>query len=70
MRMRGPGELAGNKQAGLPNFAFLNIVDDYKIFVVAREDAKYIIDNSEDKSFKWIIDKAVREIKYNPVTKG
>ena len=70
LRMRGPGELTGNKQAGLPNFRFLNIVDDYKIFVVARDDAKYIMENRKDKSFTWIIEKAEREIKYNPVTKG
>ena len=70
LKMRGPGELAGNKQAGLPDFRFLNIVDDYKIFVVARDDAKYIIQNKNDKAFTWIIDKAVREIKFNPVTKG
>ena len=70
LRMRGPGELTGNKQAGLPNFRFLNIVDDYKIFVVARDDAKYIMENRKDKSFTWIIEKAEREIKYNPITKG
>ena len=70
MRLRGPGELAGNKQSGIPNFAFLNIVDDFKIFVVARDDAKYILANQDNKSFSYIIKQAEKEIKYNPVIKG
>ena len=70
LKMRGPGELAGLKQSGLPKFNFLNIVDDYKIFVVARDDARYIMENRNEKGFSWIIEKAEREIKYNPVNKG
>lgn len=70
LKLRGPGELAGNRQSGLPNFAYLNIINDYKIFVVAREDAKEIIKDKANKNYQWIIKKAEREIKNNPVTKG
>ena len=63
MKNRGPGELVGVKQSGFPSFQFVNMVDDVKIFLVARDDAKYIIDNvSENKSFKYIVDKINREI--------
>ena len=70
MKLRGPGELAGNRQSGLPDFAFLNIIDDYKIFVVARDDAKEIIKNKDVQGYQWIIKKAEREIRLNPITKG
>lgn len=55
MKQRGPGELTGLKQSGIPDFAFLNIINDYKIFVVARDDAKEIIKNKEDKKYQWLI---------------
>ena len=62
MKMRGPGELAGIKQSGIPEFSFLNIVNDYKIFVVAREDAKEILANPTLKGNAYIIQKAEREV--------
>ena len=55
MKQRGPGELAGVKQSGIPDFAFLNVVDDYKIFVVARDDAKDILKNKNNKNYQWLI---------------
>ena len=55
MKQRGPGELAGVKQSGIPDFNFLNIVDDYKIFVVARDDAKEILKNKDNKHYQWLI---------------
>ena len=70
MKMRGPGELAGIKQSGIPNFAFLNIVNDFKIFLVARDDATYILKNKDDKSFKYIIERASKEIKEEDKIKG
>ena len=70
MKLRGPGELAGNRQSGLPDFRFLNVVDDFKIFVVARDDAKYIMENRKEKGFSWIVDKAKKEIEYNPISRG
>ena len=70
LKNRGPGELNGLKQSGLPNFAFLNIVDDYKIFVAARDDATYIIKNKENPGFKYIIDFATREINKSDNLKG
>ncbi|MBE6133876.1 MAG: ATP-dependent DNA helicase RecG [Erysipelotrichaceae bacterium] len=62
MKMRGPGELAGVKQSGIPEFSFLNIVNDYKIFVVAREDAKEILANPTVKGNSYIISKAEKEV--------
>ena len=70
MKNRGPGELAGIKQSGIPSFSFLNVVDDFKIFVVARDDAKYIMEHPEQKGFNYIISRAEKEVAYSPLLKG
>ena len=62
MKQRGPGELAGVKQSGIPDFSFLNIVDDYKIFVVARDDAKDILKQKDNKHYRWLIKRATQLI--------
>ena len=57
MRLRGPGELNGTRQSGLPSFAFLNVIDDLKVFITARDDAENIIKEKENnKGFKFIYD--------------
>ena len=70
MKLRGPGELAGFKQSGIPNFSFLNVVDDYKIFVVARDDAKEIMKHKDNDDYKKIISVAERQVQENSLIKG
>ena len=70
MKMRGPGELAGFKQSGMPNFSFLNIVNDYKIFVVARDDAKQIMKNRKKEEYQYILKHAEKEVNIAPILKG
>lgn len=70
MKQRGPGELTGLKQSGIPDFAFLNIIDDYKIFVVARDDAKEIIKNKDDKKYQWLIKHATSLINQEDIKKA
>ena len=70
MKQRGPGELTGVKQSGIPDFSFLNIVDDYKIFVVARDDAKEILKNKDNKNYQWLIKRATRLINQEEVKKA
>ncbi len=70
MKLRGPGELAGIRQSGIPSFSFLNIIDDYRIFECARNDAKDIIKNQDNVRYKWVIEKAKRETIKNPLLKG
>lgn len=62
MKNRGPGELSGLKQSGLPEFEFLNVVNDLKIFMAARDDAKEIIQNPHEKGNEYIINKAQRDL--------
>ena len=70
MKQRGPGELAGVKQSGIPDFNFLNIVDDYKIFVVARDDAKEILKNKDNKNYQWLIKRAEKLINQQDIKKA
>ena len=70
MKQRGPGELAGIKQSGIPDFAFLNVVDDYKIFIVARDDAKDLLKNKSNKNYQWIIKYATSLINQEDIKKA
>ena len=70
MKQRGPGELAGTRQAGIPDFAFLNVVNDYKIFVVARDDAKEILKNKNEKKYQWLIKHATSLINQEDIKKA
>lgn len=62
MRLRGPGEMAGVKQSGLPTFGVANIIDDIKIFEVARDDASFMVLHKSDPSFTPYIKAAEKEI--------
>lgn len=62
LKNRGPGELLGLRQSGLPSFRFLNVVNDLALFNKARDDAKYILANQDKKEFEYIIKRAKKEI--------
>ena len=40
LEMRGPGDFFGVKQSGLPDFLVANVVEDYRMLEVARDEAK------------------------------
>ncbi len=44
-KLRGPGNIFGTEQSGLPDFRYINIVEDYEIISNAKEDAFLIINN-------------------------
>ena len=48
LRLRGPGQVLGTRQSGLPDFALASLVEDQEVLVIAREAAERIIlaDNS------------------------
>ena len=52
MKMRRPGDMIGVRQSGFPSFATLNIVDDFRMFECARDDAKKIVDNLANPSYQ------------------
>ncbi|MBP5216311.1 MAG: ATP-dependent DNA helicase RecG, partial [Bacilli bacterium] len=61
LRRRGPGEISGYRQSGLPSFAFLNIVNDFRMFECARDDATYMLEHPDDPGFHALIQKAQEE---------
>ena len=45
LKIRGPGELAGNRQSGFLNLTYANLTRDFKILEEARADAFKILEN-------------------------
>jgi ATP-dependent DNA helicase RecG len=43
LRFRGPGEVLGSRQSGLPDFALASLVEDQEVLVLAREAAEKIL---------------------------
>jgi ATP-dependent DNA helicase RecG len=43
MRFRGPGEILGTRQVGLPDFALASLVEDQEVLILARDAAQKIM---------------------------
>ena len=69
LALRGPGELVGIKQSGIPDFRYLNMIDDIKIFIVARDDAREILKNKDAKDNQYIVRYCRRSIEAKPIIK-
>ena len=69
LSLRGPGELVGVRQSGIPDFRYLNMIDDIKIFVVARDDARAIVNDKKNKDYQYILKYCLKSIEYNPIIK-
>lgn len=62
---RGPGEMFGFSQSGIPDFVMANIISDKELLEAAFEDASEIID-SKDRKAKILTNKAIKLIEsYN-----
>lgn len=48
LKLRGPGEFFGTRQHGLPEFRVADIISDTELMLLAREDAKRIVENYSD----------------------
>ncbi|NET49909.1 MAG: ATP-dependent DNA helicase RecG [Merismopedia sp. SIO2A8] len=44
MRFRGPGEVLGKRQSGLPDFALASLVNDHDVLALARNAAEALMD--------------------------
>jgi len=47
LEMRGPGDFFGVKQSGLSDFMVANVVEDYRMLEVARDEASELIQSGE-----------------------
>lgn len=50
LKLRGPGDILGTKQSGLPEFKYADLVEDRQILEQARAFAKKIIENDPNLS--------------------
>ena len=65
LKMRGPGDILGKRQSGLPSFILGDLVQDSNILNSAREDAVEIVKHIEDyPGLKKICEKYTLENKY------
>lgn len=57
LELRGPGELFGLKQSGVPSFLIANVITDQKILMTALNDAIELVNHPNDPQHRaWIAD--------------
>ncbi|MEG0329786.1 MAG: ATP-dependent DNA helicase RecG [Longicatena sp.] len=67
LQLRGPGDILGTRQSGVPSFILGDVIQDANILEVARNDAKNIlqnIDKTENIELKKYVDYAVNSSTY------
>jgi ATP-dependent DNA helicase RecG len=69
MRFRGPGEVLGTRQSGLPDFALASLVEDQQVLELAREAAEKVIAKDETLS-RWTLMKKELEYRYQRLMGG
>lgn len=60
LRLRGPGEILGTRQSGLPEFRLADIARDAKLLMEARREALDWL--SRDPSLKGMESRSLRQI--------
>jgi ATP-dependent DNA helicase RecG len=48
LRLRGPGELAGTRQSGLPEFHVANLMEDTAMLALAQREAKKWVESGDE----------------------
>lgn len=54
LNLRGPGEMLGQRQSGLPSFLIADVLKDFNILEIAKNDASMIIEHIEDKKYFYL----------------
>lgn len=50
LRLRGPGDLAGTRQSGMPEFRHADLIDDVDILIEARDEAEHRVEDSVERA--------------------
>ncbi|NJO81153.1 MAG: ATP-dependent DNA helicase RecG [Cyanobacteria bacterium RM1_2_2] len=69
LRFRGPGEVLGTRQSGLPDFALASLVEDQEVLSLAREAAERVIELDPTLE-KWPVMQAELEYRYQRLMGG
>ncbi len=62
LKLRGPGDLLGTRQSGLPSFVLGDLLNDRMFIDAAQRDAHMILANSDRDEYQKIIAKAKQNI--------
>ncbi|MBO7676906.1 MAG: ATP-dependent DNA helicase RecG, partial [Erysipelotrichaceae bacterium] len=68
LRLRGPGDILGTRQSGLPAFVLGNLIEDTRFIQAAREDAHLIMKNLDNSEYKAYYDKISQNASKNFVS--
>jgi ATP-dependent DNA helicase RecG len=69
MRFRGPGEVLGSRQSGLPDFTLASLIEDQEVLELARQAAEKVI--AKDPTLKrWSLLQAELEYRYQKLMGG
>src|ERR1019366_6834647 len=63
LELRGPGELFGTKQAGIPSFRVANIIRDRQLLEAAKREAAFVISGPNSEISKEEIDLALKQMR-------
>ncbi|MEB3229824.1 MAG: ATP-dependent DNA helicase RecG [Leptolyngbyaceae bacterium] len=69
MRFRGPGEVLGKRQSGLPDFALASLVNDQDVLALARDAAESLIETDPTLA-QWEPLKAELDYRYQRLMGG
>lgn len=63
LKMRGPGEILGQRQSGLPTFTLADVFKDFDLLEISRKDALMMIERyQKDHSYKTQIENIKEEL--------
>ena len=65
LKLRGPGDILGTRQSGIPAFVLGNLVEDTRFIDAARKDAHKIAENRDVKSYRDYYDKILKMTNQN-----
>ena len=65
LRLRGPGEMAGTRQSGLPEFRVANLMEDTAILALAQREARKYVE-SEDQVQRLLKELSARSSSISP----
>src|SRR6266436_6222730 len=63
LELRGPGELFGTRQAGIPSFRVANIIRDRQLLEAAKREAALVISGPNAEVSKDEVDRALKEMR-------
>ena len=69
MRLRGPGQVLGTRQSGLPDFALASLVEDQEVLELARAAAQMVIESDESLN-AWPVVRDELERRYQRMMSG